>query len=822
VTTRLFFRPTTSVVSGTLPSGEQSAQTPTVTATGGTTNRSLSLGFGSATGTNLTATTSASTSRQFALMGMFISDPLLGTGTVGGGSMIFGAGEQESNLAANAWMNGLELYVWRPSTGSKVGTIKAFTASLGGTEPTSAAATQTTYITGITSSGVSYQDGDLIVGEVWSDITQGMSTAYTVGLYYDGATAISSENASNTAPASFIEFSEDVNFKSDGFSPTDRYIAATLSNSNRTLTGDGSTSQYETARAAVSRSTGKLYLEGKVDSNGGLGAGNQCAVGLSGLALALNVSGTLTNWTGSNTTSWGLYDDAKVYTNSATSATTSLTATAGNWVRMAVDFDAGKVWVGDATSWHNSGDPAAGTNPTFTFTANTQLWVSSSVRGSGAVTINLGTAAWSIGSLPSGYSAWYAGNTTASASQTLSNITQTATVTTRAAVSANHTLSNLTQSATLTATAVASASQTLSNVTQVATIVGNTTSSATANQTLSNVTQTATLTARATASASHTLDNVTQTATATARVSASSTVTLSNVTQAATATARAAASSSVTLSSPTQVATAQVTGSAQASQTLSSVTQTATLATVSLSQASSNVTLSNVTQTATAVVVAQASANQTLSNVSQTATSATLGQAGATQVLGAVTQTAALAALASISSSQTLQAITNAATAIAKAQLSAAQELGQVTQTATLIVPVSVEGAQVLGEFTNDSQVAAIGKATAVQTLGDVTQDATAVALVQAQADQQLEAISVSGSATALVVLEATQTLPGFVNDCLMFVIDPAKYAFEKQWSARVPVSVTSATVPVKSTSAQVPIGKQDAVVPARISEVSL
>jgi len=48
-------------------------------------------------------------------------------------------------------------------------------------------------------------------------------------------------------------------------------------------------------------------------------------------------------------------------------------ATAGNIVMIAVDCVAGKYWFGNNGTWDASGDPANGTNPTGTFTANSEV-----------------------------------------------------------------------------------------------------------------------------------------------------------------------------------------------------------------------------------------------------------------------------------------------------------------------------------------------------------------------------------------------------------------------------------------------------------------
>jgi hypothetical protein len=213
--TRLYFTgDTTGLPAGTLPAGEQSAQTPSWTAALGNTNQRMQLRPWGAQGNNA-GTSLASTAAQNALLGMFISPPLRTVTAVGGGSMILLAAEAQGNGAANFWVNGLEIYVWRPSTGAKVGTVKAYAAaSLGGTEPTSANVEQTTYITGITSTAVTPQIGDVIVCEIWSRHTQGNATARFCTFYYAGTTTYSAENTATSDCASFIEFAENLTFGS--------------------------------------------------------------------------------------------------------------------------------------------------------------------------------------------------------------------------------------------------------------------------------------------------------------------------------------------------------------------------------------------------------------------------------------------------------------------------------------------------------------------------------------------------------------------------------------------------------------------------------
>src|SRR5687768_5614494 len=133
--TKLYFRDAATDVGGTLPSGEQSAAAPTITGTGATTLRSLSTTIGSAQAT-LTYSASVSAAATNGLHGMFVSRPLVGSGTIGGGSIVLNVAERESSNNANFWINSIVAYVWRPGTGAKVGNIRdAAGTSLGGSEP---------------------------------------------------------------------------------------------------------------------------------------------------------------------------------------------------------------------------------------------------------------------------------------------------------------------------------------------------------------------------------------------------------------------------------------------------------------------------------------------------------------------------------------------------------------------------------------------------------------------------------------------------------------------------------------------------------------
>jgi hypothetical protein len=108
---------------------------------------------------------------------------------------------------------------------------------------------------------------------------------------------------------------------------------------------------------SVGMLTGKHYSEFIFTD---LGSEGSFGLAQDGVALNSFVGGN------TNTQSWGLrsYNGRKVYNGGETATTIASYAT--NVVcRAAFDADAGKLWLG-TTDWVDGGDPAAGTNPTFT------------------------------------------------------------------------------------------------------------------------------------------------------------------------------------------------------------------------------------------------------------------------------------------------------------------------------------------------------------------------------------------------------------------------------------------------------------------------
>lgn len=254
--TKLYLHNAANDQSGTYPSGEQSAQTPDWTTAGGATLRKMDTTIGTAQA-SLAGTTAAVTTLQRGLLGMWTSPPLAGAQTVGRPNLpVFNVADKESNNAANFWANSLNAYVWRPSTGAKVGTIvDGAAASKGGTE--GGTSETVTHLTNLDPVAVSAADGDVIICESWGVHTQSMATAYTATLYYDGTTENTTEDASVSNHASYISFSETLTFKGSNVTVALTGEAATASagtlspSTAKALTGEAATTATGTLTASI-------------------------------------------------------------------------------------------------------------------------------------------------------------------------------------------------------------------------------------------------------------------------------------------------------------------------------------------------------------------------------------------------------------------------------------------------------------------------------------------------------------------------------------------------------------------------------------------
>lgn len=147
-------------------------------------------------------------------------------------------------------------------------------------------------------------------------------------------------------------------------------------------------------RATVSKSSGKWYWEVK------------CVLGSENPAIGVadgswNIS---TQKLGQSAGSWAIRGDGSTLTNNSSTSHPGFNYTDGDYINIAWDADAGKLWFGKNGTWIASGDPAAGTNATYTSVTGTLFAAinASSVTSSANGTLNAGATAFH-NTRPSGF-----------------------------------------------------------------------------------------------------------------------------------------------------------------------------------------------------------------------------------------------------------------------------------------------------------------------------------------------------------------------------------------------------------------------------------
>lgn len=164
------------------------------------------------------------------------------------------------------------------------------------------------------------------------------------------------------------------------WNPSDKGANIILSNSD--LTAGNTAGAWATVRTVFSANSGKLYDEATLTYQ---------PTDLSCMFGVCTASHTLTNYCGSAAGGWSIQGKGStgVIRTFLAGVATNRTGTIaiGGRAKIAIDIDAGQGWMaGVGLAWIGGGDPAAGTSPTFTFTAGTTLYFAGSAFSS-----NIGT-----------------------------------------------------------------------------------------------------------------------------------------------------------------------------------------------------------------------------------------------------------------------------------------------------------------------------------------------------------------------------------------------------------------------------------------------
>jgi len=135
------------------------------------------------------------------------------------------------------------------------------------------------------------------------------------------------------------------------------------------LTYSNGAASWASGGSTVSLKAGKFYFEGAA----AVGASAQItAIGLRPLGTNIAAGeycGSIAGSFGGAATSGGM----TAYSGGTAGGNITGAYSVSTPAKVAVDFDAGKVWIGIGTQWIGGGDPAAGTTPTYSFAPNTEL-----------------------------------------------------------------------------------------------------------------------------------------------------------------------------------------------------------------------------------------------------------------------------------------------------------------------------------------------------------------------------------------------------------------------------------------------------------------
>ena len=171
---------------------------------------------------------------------------------------------------------------------------------------------------------------------------------------------------------------------------------ATLNNGNLDISA-ASGGVYFGALSTFALSTGKWYWEYIVTTLG--------SSSVSGITPTASIRGA-------NPSNYGFAEvtDSRIRSvtgvqGNATNLVTGLsTVVNGDVIGVAVDFDAGKIWFRRNGTWDSSGNPAAGTNATSTFTAGREYYLMAQGYGTWAGSLNTGQRPFAY-TAPSGFKA---------------------------------------------------------------------------------------------------------------------------------------------------------------------------------------------------------------------------------------------------------------------------------------------------------------------------------------------------------------------------------------------------------------------------------
>lgn len=224
--TKFYWHNTISTTTG-LPTTEQSSQTTVASGIGEPQNQTLEMDTVKGTSQVNGSYSTSATSIMF--LGRWVSD-IIGQTNIQANTWTVSYGYQDTNGGDGPFY--FNVYVWRPSNSSKVGTI--FDGSINKSVTNTAKRTFVTTFTGQAVSGL--QTNDVICMEFLVKLGGGGFFGATKRQYLDGTTEATADNQSFTSIASYISTPENITF-GPITSITASVTAKTLA--NKFITKDG-------------------------------------------------------------------------------------------------------------------------------------------------------------------------------------------------------------------------------------------------------------------------------------------------------------------------------------------------------------------------------------------------------------------------------------------------------------------------------------------------------------------------------------------------------------------------------------------------------
>lgn len=186
------------------------------------------------------------------------------------------------------------------------------------------------------------------------------------------------------------------------WNPADKSGLILLSGGNAIATRDTpSSGTFGSVRGITSHNTGKWYAE----------CTNDVSVAGAMMFGVGTASASLTTYPGSTNAGWGVQANnntrratyhAGVQTNQGGTGGIG----AGGRGIVAVDFEGGGIWLGDSAFGFYTGNPAAGTSPTYTLTPGTTLFLMLGMSASPQQCTLKSQVGENTGTIPTGFSMW--------------------------------------------------------------------------------------------------------------------------------------------------------------------------------------------------------------------------------------------------------------------------------------------------------------------------------------------------------------------------------------------------------------------------------